>query len=91
MSRFCCLQQLTKVLGQFHDPQKAADDLQTFAKMNEQRLYKLLKTCMDPQTDLKGLVKASVRWCSCNKLLRILSKVDRTNSSAARSNPLLHL
>ncbi|KAH8116096.1 armadillo-type protein [Phellopilus nigrolimitatus] len=43
----------------FPDPQKAAEDLQTFAKVNEQRLYKLLKTCMDPQTDLKGLVKAS--------------------------------
>ena len=28
--------------------------------MNEQRLYKLLKTCMDPLTDLKGLVKATV-------------------------------
>ncbi|KAI5121999.1 hypothetical protein M0805_001831 [Coniferiporia weirii] len=43
----------------FSDPQKAAEDLQTFAKMNEQRLYKLLKTCMDPQTDLKAIVKAS--------------------------------
>lgn len=29
--------------------------------MNEQRLYKLLKTCLDPHTDLKGLVKAMVR------------------------------
>ncbi|THH06894.1 hypothetical protein EW145_g3765 [Phellinidium pouzarii] len=43
----------------FSDPQKTAEDLQTFASINEQRLYKLLKTCMDPQTDLKGLVKAS--------------------------------
>ncbi|EJD05552.1 uncharacterized protein FOMMEDRAFT_132048 [Fomitiporia mediterranea MF3/22] len=46
------------VSGQFADAQKAADDLQTFARMNETRLYKLLKTCMDPQSDLKGLVKA---------------------------------
>ncbi|KAI8986667.1 armadillo-type protein [Trametes punicea] len=42
----------------FPDPHKAAEDLQTFAKLNEGRLYKLLKTCMDVQTDLKGLVKA---------------------------------
>jgi len=27
--------------------------------LNENRLYKLLKTCMDPQTDLKNLVKSS--------------------------------
>ncbi|KAI0047729.1 cohesin-associated protein Pds5 [Auriscalpium vulgare] len=44
------------------DPQKAADDLHAFAKLNEGRLYKLLKTCMDTQTDLKGLVKASVEF-----------------------------
>lgn len=44
----------------FPDPQRATDDLQTFAKMNEKRLYKLLKTAMDPQTDLKTLVKTTV-------------------------------
>ncbi|KAH7926273.1 hypothetical protein BV22DRAFT_1128351 [Leucogyrophana mollusca] len=43
----------------FTESQKAAEDLQSFAQSNESRLYKLLKTCMDPQTDLKGLVKAS--------------------------------
>jgi hypothetical protein len=42
------------------DPQKAADDLNSFAKANEGRLYKLFKTCIDAQTDLKGLVKATV-------------------------------
>ena len=31
-----------------------------FAKLNEQRLYKLLKTCMDTQTDLKTLTKTMV-------------------------------
>ncbi|KAJ7637138.1 armadillo-type protein [Roridomyces roridus] len=41
------------------DPVKALEDLKVFAKFNEQRLYKLLKTCMDPQTDLKALVKAT--------------------------------
>lgn len=44
----------------FPDPMKARDDLNAFAKLNESRLYKLLKTCMDVQTDLKGLVKATV-------------------------------
>ncbi len=45
----------------FPDPQKAADDLSAFAKLNEGRLYKLLDTCMDAQTSLKSLVKSSVR------------------------------
>ncbi|KAF7430453.1 hypothetical protein PC9H_006160 [Pleurotus ostreatus] len=43
----------------FLEPHKASEDLHTFAKLNEGRLYKLLKSCMDPQTDLKGLVKAT--------------------------------
>ncbi|PFH47385.1 hypothetical protein AMATHDRAFT_152196 [Amanita thiersii Skay4041] len=42
----------------YHDPHKASEDLNAFAKLNEPRLYKLLKTCMDPQSDLKGLAKA---------------------------------
>lgn len=47
-------------IGTFPDPVKASEDLQAFAKLNEARLYKLLKTCMDAQTDLKGLIKATV-------------------------------
>ena len=46
--------------GTFPDPVKASEDLQAFAKLNEARLYKLLKTCRDAQTDLKGLIKTSV-------------------------------
>lgn len=46
--------------GTFPDPVKASEDLHAFAKLNEARLYKLLKTCMDAQTDLKGLIKATV-------------------------------
>lgn len=45
----------------FGDSIKASEDLLAFAKLNENRLYKLLKTCMDPQTDLKTLIKSSVR------------------------------
>ncbi|KIJ63153.1 hypothetical protein HYDPIDRAFT_113739 [Hydnomerulius pinastri MD-312] len=44
---------------QLPEPQKAAEDLQDFANANENRLYKLLKTCMDPQSDLKSILKAS--------------------------------
>ena len=43
------------------EPTKTTEDLQEFANMNEQRLYKLIKTCMDPKIGLKDLVKASVR------------------------------
>ncbi|KAF5383320.1 hypothetical protein D9615_004981 [Tricholomella constricta] len=43
----------------FPDPFKAVEDLEAFAKLNEGRLYKLFKTCMDSQTDLKGLIKAT--------------------------------
>ncbi|KAG6864378.1 hypothetical protein C0991_010047 [Blastosporella zonata] len=49
-------------LDTFPDPFKASEDLEAFAKLNENRLYKLLKTCMDPQTDLKGLVKATAEF-----------------------------
>jgi len=45
----------------FPDPVKASEDLKAFAKLNENRLYKLLKTCLDPQTDLKILVRSMVR------------------------------
>jgi sister-chromatid-cohesion protein PDS5 len=44
----------------YPDRQKAYEDLRAFAKLNENRLYKLMKTCMDPQTDVKALVKATV-------------------------------
>ncbi|KAI6002991.1 armadillo-type protein [Pisolithus albus] len=56
----------------FPDPHKATDDLQAFAKANENRLYKLLKTCMDLQSDLKSIVKAS------NEFLR---RVEQSHDS----------
>ncbi|KAF9559464.1 hypothetical protein CPC08DRAFT_763333 [Agrocybe pediades] len=49
---------IKQLAGSFPDPVKAAEDFHTFAKLNENRLYKLLKTYMDPQTDLKTLVKS---------------------------------
>ncbi|KAH7345730.1 cohesin-associated protein Pds5 [Rhizoctonia solani] len=47
------------VTSQSADGSKLAEDLHTFAKLNESRLYKLLKTCVDPQTDLKTLLKST--------------------------------
>ncbi|KAG7446844.1 cohesin-associated protein Pds5 [Guyanagaster necrorhizus] len=41
----------------YPDSSKAADDLFGFAKLNDQTAYKLLKKCIDPQTDFKTLVK----------------------------------
>ena len=41
---------------------RLVEDLHSFAKANENRLYKLLKACMDTQVDLKGLVKSTVRY-----------------------------
>ena len=51
---------LTQISVLYPDRQKACEDLRAFAKLNENRLYKLMKTCMDPQTDVKALVKATV-------------------------------
>ncbi|KAJ7207075.1 armadillo-type protein [Mycena pura] len=47
------------ISASYPEPHKASEDFNAFAKLNEQRLYRLLKLCMDPQTDLKGLVKAT--------------------------------
>ncbi|ORY30387.1 armadillo-type protein [Naematelia encephala] len=52
----------------FADPEKARKDMETFAAVNEPRLYKLFKTCVDPHTDLRTLIKAR------NELLRRLEQ-----------------
>jgi sister-chromatid-cohesion protein PDS5 len=54
---------IEKLVAGFADRQKAAEDLRAFAQLNEPRLYKLLRTCFDTQTDLKTLVKATVSCC----------------------------
>lgn len=59
--------------ARFSNPVKIEDDLTAFAKRNDRRLYKLLKTCMDLQTDLKGIVKASVRITSFQTGLKLTS------------------
>ncbi|CAA7268353.1 unnamed protein product [Cyclocybe aegerita] len=40
------------------EPQRATSDLQAFAASHDQRLYKLLKTCMDPQSELKAVIRS---------------------------------
>ncbi|PWY99706.1 ARM repeat-containing protein [Testicularia cyperi] len=40
------------------DPESAKDALHAFAKLNDARIYRLLRTCFDPQQDLKSLVKS---------------------------------
>ncbi|CCM05112.1 uncharacterized protein FIBRA_07319 [Fibroporia radiculosa] len=59
-----------RVASQFPEPQKVAEDLHAFADLNEGRLYKLLKTCMDTQVDLKSLIK------STNEFLRRLEQAS---------------
>ena len=44
----------------FNDADKAKKDMEAFAAANEVRLYKLFKSCADPQTDLRTLVKSRV-------------------------------
>ena len=49
------------VSGQmFADPVKARKDLEAFADANDARLYKLVKGCVEPQSDLRQIVKAKV-------------------------------
>lgn len=68
--------------GQFPDPAKAKNDMDEFADANENRLIKLLKSAMDPQTDLKTLVKINVspfsllthgRWTQTDRYSSFLS------------------
>ncbi|PVF91902.1 hypothetical protein CPB86DRAFT_777592 [Serendipita vermifera] len=54
--------------GRFSNPIKVEDDLVTFAKKNDRRLYKHLRTCMDVQTGVKDLVKTT------NEFLKIVEK-----------------
>ncbi|WVN89440.1 uncharacterized protein L203_104663 [Cryptococcus depauperatus CBS 7841] len=42
----------------YEDPGKGKKDLQQFADINEPRLYKLYRTCVDPVSGLAAIVKA---------------------------------
>ncbi|KDQ22406.1 hypothetical protein PLEOSDRAFT_171792 [Pleurotus ostreatus PC15] len=64
----------------FLEPHKASEDLHTFAKLNEGRLYKLLKSCMDPQTDLKG---ASLRIFNQSSIPTFIKAIHKDNGKAS--------
>lgn len=44
----------------YGEPEKAKKDLLSFADINEPRLYKLYKTCVDITSSLSAIVKARV-------------------------------
>lgn len=46
------------IAGSFVDSSKASEDLRAFASMNEVRLYKAFRSCIDPKSDLKVLAKS---------------------------------
>ncbi|GJE86522.1 hypothetical protein PsYK624_026020 [Phanerochaete sordida] len=73
---FALKQDIKRLAATFPDPQKATEDLEAFAKMNEGRLYRLLKTCMDLQTDLKTLVKSQTEF---------LKRLDQSGSGLVQT------
>ncbi|KAF9068921.1 armadillo-type protein [Rhodocollybia butyracea] len=74
------IQKLTRIMEvisvSFPDSAKMKEDLNAFAKANEPRLYKLLRTCLDVDTDLKALVKAQHDF---------LRRLEQTSSSLTSS------
>ncbi|KZT00644.1 uncharacterized protein LAESUDRAFT_687811 [Laetiporus sulphureus 93-53] len=73
---------IKRVAATFPDPQKATEDMHTFAKLNEGRLYKLLKTCMDTQVDLRSLVRSTNEFI--RRLEQLTSSIVPTMSTFLR-------
>ena len=48
------------VESKFVDVEKARKDMESFAAINEQKLYRLYKICVDVHSDLESLVKSRV-------------------------------
>ncbi|KZT61710.1 cohesin-associated protein Pds5 [Calocera cornea HHB12733] len=49
---------IQRLAANFPDPTKTSDDLWSFAKLNDKRTYKLLRSCIDAQADIKTLAKS---------------------------------
>ncbi|SNX85250.1 related to PDS5 - precocious dissociation of sister chromatids [Melanopsichium pennsylvanicum] len=49
---------IRRCAAMFPERERAKTDLHAFAKLNDTRIYKLMRTCFDPQTDLKTAVKS---------------------------------
>lgn len=56
--------------SQFVDIDKARKDMESFAAINEQRLYRLYKVCVDVHSDLQSLVKSRVSSSVQSRMLR---------------------
>jgi sister-chromatid-cohesion protein PDS5 len=48
--------------SKFVDVEKARKDMESFAAINEQKLYRLYKICVDVHSDLESLVKSRVTF-----------------------------
>ena len=48
--------------SKFVDVEKARKDMESFAAINEQKLYRLYKICVDVHSDLESLVKSRVSF-----------------------------
>jgi hypothetical protein len=80
----------------FVDVDKAKKDLDAFALANDARVYKLFKACVDPQSDLRTIVKSRVSLAGYGKrfrqpLVRFMGSdvdvdVSSTSSCAVSSN-----
>jgi sister-chromatid-cohesion protein PDS5 len=64
---------------------KAKKDMEAFAAANESRLYKLFKSCVDPESDLRTLVKAKVSQLPTDELY-MLNLMYRMSSFDVSSN-----
>lgn len=59
------------------------EDLHIFAKLNEGRLYSLLKTCLSTQTDLKSLIKSGVSLVRSTRFLALINLCSVRVSAAS--------
>ncbi|CAG8466344.1 1004_t:CDS:10, partial [Ambispora gerdemannii] len=67
------LEQLIKrIANKLPDPQKAANHLSNFTKIGDAQLYKLIKDCMDPQSDYKTVKKSQKE---------VLKKIEQVSPS----------
>ena len=51
------------ILGKLPDPAKSKNHLSAFAKLKDTHVYKLIRDCMNPQSDYKTVRKSAVNIC----------------------------
>ncbi|KIY45059.1 hypothetical protein FISHEDRAFT_50101 [Fistulina hepatica ATCC 64428] len=77
---------IQRLSAKFPDPQEAAEDLNTFAKKNDNRLFKLLGTAIDVNCTLKSLVKAMTEFNT--RLQKSAPSIASTLAIVLRRAPL---